>query len=365
VGDIMSVISNTLADANVGRKQYYCVDLFKFICALLVVSIHIPLLSSYNTLLSFGLQNCLARIAVPFFFTASGYFLFRKTSYSDFNKKVPLTYVKKIFRLYLIWTVIYFPLELKKTILSNKKGIVYGILDLVKNFIFSGSYGQLWYLNATIVATLIVALCISKKMNIKTILCLATVLYVIGLMPQTYTILLEPLKNSQAIWSVLIFLKNLIKTTRNGLFEGFLFVSIGMYFAYRPVLMKLKTAIFGFIVSLLLLLGEAFTIRYLGWAKFYDMYIFLVPSTFFMFYIAMYIELKPKAIYKHLRELSIMIFYLHILVREYVNKLLAETGTNNSMVKYCVTLLVSVIISECIIFLSHKEKLKCLKILYA
>ena len=70
-------------------RNYNGVDLIKFICAFLVCMIHIPPLPTQTedeVFLNkdiFGMINTLiqggvCRIAVPFFFVAAGFFLFKK-----------------------------------------------------------------------------------------------------------------------------------------------------------------------------------------------------------------------------------------------------------------------------------------------
>lgn len=72
--------------------QYNGIDIIKFICAFLICIIHIQLFDLEaidNNLLSylnFGLKHCLCRIAVPFYFTASGFFLFRKMDFHSLNE---------------------------------------------------------------------------------------------------------------------------------------------------------------------------------------------------------------------------------------------------------------------------------------
>ena len=68
------------------NKQYVypSLDLMKFICSILVVMIHITPFGEYE-FLNFAIHNYVARIAVPYFFVTSGFLLFRKTSYDDFN----------------------------------------------------------------------------------------------------------------------------------------------------------------------------------------------------------------------------------------------------------------------------------------
>lgn len=59
-------------------REYSAIDLAKFICAILVVSGHVaPFGLTDNEmlqLLNYGIQQWLARIAVPFFFISSGFF---------------------------------------------------------------------------------------------------------------------------------------------------------------------------------------------------------------------------------------------------------------------------------------------------
>ena len=79
--------------------QFNGIDIVKFICAFLVCVIHIPPfqtdLFGLNHL-NFWLQNYLCRIAVPFYFTASGFLLFRKTEFNNLNQNRIKKYCAKI-----------------------------------------------------------------------------------------------------------------------------------------------------------------------------------------------------------------------------------------------------------------------------
>jgi serine/alanine racemase len=362
----MREYTKSISETECLKKQYDCVDLLKFLCAFLVVAKHVAPLSSYSTLLNYGLQNWFASIAVPFYFIASGYFLFRKTTYDNFDETIALAYAGRIFRLYIIWTVIYFPLTLKFTILDDEKGIVHGLMVWVRNCIFTGSYNHLWYLNATVVATLILTFCLHKKIKIRTILCLSALLYGIGLLGQSYFVFLKPLRNFPTIWQFLKLVGKIIVTTRNGLFEGFFFMGIGMLFAYKPVVMKLKTAIIGFTGSMALFFTEVLCVHSFKWGlkNTSALYFFFVPSVIFMFYIATHIELNHKPIYKHLRKLGILIFYLHSFIKPFIEKGLRLLGTENSLLQYCGTVLVTIVISECVLKLSSKPRFQWLKKIY-
>lgn len=49
------------------KKDFRILDVTKFVCAILVVMIHVPPFGNNETL-DFIFQKCLAKIAVPFFF---------------------------------------------------------------------------------------------------------------------------------------------------------------------------------------------------------------------------------------------------------------------------------------------------------
>lgn len=95
-------------------------------------------------LLNYGIQQWLARIAVPFFFISSGFLLYRKSSLNNFSLDRTKLYVVKLIKLYVIWTIIYFPFRIK-SILKDERGIIYGVLTYYRDIIFAGSYVQLWY----------------------------------------------------------------------------------------------------------------------------------------------------------------------------------------------------------------------------
>ena len=70
------------------KKKYAMIDIAKYISALLVVCIHtFPFYEISETLNTYWIQT-ICRIAVPFFFTTSGFFFFRKWSNDkETNKK--------------------------------------------------------------------------------------------------------------------------------------------------------------------------------------------------------------------------------------------------------------------------------------
>lgn len=102
------------------NKRNYSIDIFRIICAIMVVAIHTHPFENYNLNLSYLFTQIIPRIAVLFFFCVSGYY-FIKNILNDHNnfKKTFL----KLLKTYLIWSLIYFIFKLGLAI-KNKDKIV-------------------------------------------------------------------------------------------------------------------------------------------------------------------------------------------------------------------------------------------------
>jgi hypothetical protein len=109
---------------------------------------------------------------------------------------------------------------------------------------------------------------------------------------------------------------------------------------------------------------EAFCVHYFNWSLEVDMYIFLVPTVFFLFYITTHIELNHNPIYKHFRELGILIFYCHMFIYPFIEKGLLLLGIKNSLLRDCGTVVVTIIVSEIIMKLSSNPKYIWIKTIY-
>ncbi len=345
-------------------RQFPFVDVMKLFCAILVITVHTNPLSNINVLLNYGLVQYVARLAVPFFFVSSGYFCFRKTQLDNFDLKIPIAYAKKVFFLYLFWSAIYLPQVCYK-VYNNENGIVYGILDNLKTFVFTG-YHHLWYLLATAIAVTLIAVALYKKIRLNQVLIVGCILYIIGVFGQSYFELLRQLEGT-VIWTILKIYQDIFQTTRNGFFEGVLFVGIGALFAYRKVVLKKATAICGLAVSMFLLLIEAFCVKQFNLARANDLYVFLVPSIFFLFYIASHIEIKPCNFTHKARTYSSLIYFTHAWINFPIVNLIAIlvgkiAGTAeyemHSLLRFVIVSAGAFVVSYMIIFL---QKYKCFK----
>ena len=105
------------------------------------------------------------------------------------------------------------------------------------------------------------------------------------------------------------------------------------------------------------------------------MYVFLLPTVFFMFYIATHMKhmkLESSEIYKRLRIIGVLIFFIHQLVYQLVNTYVvlfiskvSNIYITNKTAIFVLTLLLSFVFAIFIERLSVTRKFKVLRYLYS
>lgn len=353
---------------NTNKKEIGLINLFKFIFCFFVIAIHYgPLLNMYPNLSRF-ITECIARIAVPFYFVCTGYFCFQNTDFSNYSVKGPLYTVKRLLTLYLIWTVIYLPLYINFA--ASKTNSSFQCFSyLIHHTIVSG-FSHLWYLNASAFAVFLLAFLL-KKHSFKFILIFSGILYCIALFGDSYFFLTLKLQRFSSVWAIISTIKNFIITTRNGLQEGLLFVSIGAYFSYNPKLKSMKFKHTFFILSFALLITEYYLIKRFGLLYDSNMYLFLAPSVFFLFSL-MFTSKESLNNFQSLRKLSTLIYLVHIWIIEillfFINKFCQTRGWIfdgiPSIIIYLMICIASVTVAFIIIYLSKIKAFSFLKKLY-
>ena len=310
------------------RTEYAGIDLFKLIFSFFIVFIH----CHPSGTLSYLTANGVGRLGVPFFFCAAGYFLAKKI-YSAENSlagwKSIGAYLLRIFKMYALWTVIYLPMIYVKYVLLNKWDFSRCLEEFKEAFFFTGSFSQLWYLPALLVAAAIVALLAKCRIHPAIIVTLGAGLFVIGMFNEAYRGLCpEGLKAWFEEHYDPIFVR-----TRNGLFFGTVFVAMGFLFAKKDKFEKnyLLDAggllFFGILVCM-----ESYMLYRGGYSgSRYGMYLSVIPATFFCFRLARTIELpvKPKTALM-MRKVSTLIYLSHLfmnaLLISYVPNYLVKQG---------------------------------------
>lgn len=329
------------------QHKFNGIDIIKFLCAIMICMIHLPPINGDAAeigslkLLNFGLQNCFCRIAVPFYFTASGFLLFRKAENFTLCGNTIKGFSFKTLRLLGTWTFLLF---------------------------IGGNY-QLWYLGALVLAVLVLNGLIKKGFSLRFIGIVSLVLFAIGLLGDSYYGLLEPLKNFSVPRMFIEGYETVFSTTRNGLFFGFIFVFLGALFAQKRIVMNNAVSIIGLIFSLAMMISEVLLLKHFSLPKDYNMFISLLPATFFLFYLATHLNLQNKPIYSNLRIIGVLIFFMHTFVKFFVglaiDALKDSTGTDLSAFLFLIVIILTTLIAILIERLSKKEKLRWLRYLYS
>lgn len=326
------------------KQQYNGIDIVKFLCAVMVCIIHItPFQTDFLGLnhLNFWLQQYICRIAVPFYFTASGFLLFRKADDFFLSKNTIKEYCFKILRLLGTWTFL----------------------------LFVGGSNQLWYLGALVLAVVILNFLIKKRLSMRFIAIISLTLFGIGLLGDSYHGIIEPLKSYFIPKLFVEGYETIFSTTRNGLFFGLVFVFLGALFAQKHIVINHIVVIIGLIVSLAIMFVEVFLLKYYSQPKDFNMIASLLPVTFFLFYIATHLSLKDRPIYCSLRIIGMMIFFTHLFVNCFVGLAIEitknKTGIDFSAFRFIITIVFTTLLAILIERLSKKEKFSWLKYLYS
>lgn len=324
--------------------SYHGIDLIKFLCAFLVVSIHVAPFSEGHfqnaQLLNFLYAKVFARIAVPFYFTASGFFLFRGMDRRSIDMERIGKYCWKLLRMYALWSLL----------------------------LFTGKDMHLWYLKATVVAVIFVGLCFRWCRRDLLIGLLALGLYGLGISGDAYYWYRGPFHGLPLTDFLTGMYVHFFDTTRNGFFMGVPFVLMGALLSRKPLKLRAGLAALGFVCSLAALFLEAHFLESRGICEDYNMYLMLLPTNFFLFVLALNLNLKDRPGYQKLREIGALIYYLHMLVFT-VLEFLFRPGVESSTGElfpfaYPLTAVVTFLAAVGIHWLSRREKLGWLQYLY-
>ena len=214
------------------KKQYCGLDLLKFIMAVLVAARHMiqvfyPAESRWRVLIGSWLSN----LAVPIFFIIAGFLLFRKIP--ETNKKsgwsVVGRYVWRIVKMYLIWCVLYWPIDIYNWY-HGTATIKETIKAYIHSFFVSSTIAQLWYLPALALAVLIVWICYRIGLKIWLLLILTGALFVFGcICDNWYFTERAPMKIQEFVW----WYAPKFVTMRNGLFYGSFYLAVGLWFSRK------------------------------------------------------------------------------------------------------------------------------------
>lgn len=342
-------------------NDLYAVDVFKFICSILVVIIHVSPFKNSPWQIGFIFENVIARLAVPFFFVCNGYFVFRKIDYNniDFNK-IKYTILKMI-RLYFLWSIIYIPYFIDKYI-NSQNNEVNKFLKFFIDFLILGTTSHLWYLFAVCISFGIIYIFLRKKITIKYIFIFSLIFYMLGLVIDAYYEIPNIFSSSQIDFDLFIILNNNFPFSRNGLFFALVFVCIGILLAWYPIKLSTQKSLIFLIGSLFLYSLEIVLMIYFNISSKYEKYIFMPLVLYFLCNFLFNIKLKYSFKYKMLRDISIWVYFIHVGVNWITDYFISYNSF--PVLKFVVVLFVSIIFSYLVLKISKNDKFKWMKKLF-
>lgn len=279
------------------KRQYSGVDRFRIAAALLVAAIHTSPLASFSGTADFILTRVVARVAVPFFFTTSGFFLISR--YADGNARL-YAFLKKTAAIYAAAVIFYLPVNLY-TGYFRAEGI---LPKLLRDIVFDGTMYHLWYLPAAM-AGAFVAWLLVRRFDYRAAFAVTVVLYGIALFGDGYYGFSEKTGVLSRFYSLLF---QLFDYTRNGLLFAPLFFVLGGWIAERRRAVPLKKCACGLAASLALMTAEALALRAYRVQRHDSMYMLLPVCTYFLFCLLLHFQGKARPM---LREVSLLVYLAH------------------------------------------------------
>lgn len=282
---------------------YGGIDGFRIVAALLIVAIHTGPLASYTEIGDFLLTRVVARVAVPFFLMATGFFLIPRL----LEKKdgVLRKYLSKTGLLYAVSILLYLPVMIYAGYFRGDSVWRKFLPDLF----FNGPFYHLWYLPGAMLGMCIVALLV-KRCRPGALFIITGGLYIIGLFGDSYFGLIETAPVISDIYGALF---QVFDYTRNGVFFAPLFLWLGGWIALRK---KSPGKIFGLILTSLLYITEALLLHFFQLQRHDSMYLCL---PFVMYFLFSALLRRRRASSPSLRKLAMLVYILHpmaiILVR--------------------------------------------------
>lgn len=230
-------------------KKYNSIDMMRLLCAIMVVAIHTQPFMEYKNIAGYFATYIFPRLGVPFFFAVSGYFYLNSLMA---GKKVFVKYVKRLMTIYIIWSFIYYMVDLIQALRYHNS-----LKDLVKrsiiNFFMYGSHYHLWFF-PTLIFCVVVTTILRKHLTALTIV--SYLFYGAGCMVGAYYGL-----GSRLPFINVLFHSDQLEIIRRNLFMGLPFFLLGYVLSIiNPKLSKVNsnTLVCAYIITAIFYLSEIF-----------------------------------------------------------------------------------------------------------
>lgn len=273
------------------RNPY--IDVYKYYLAACVVLSHTRALAPFFPKLDYWLFHGLWKTGIPSFLFISGY-------YFSINEKegYQKLWLKKLFKIYSIWTIVYLPTLY--LIPNLEKGIGFWI-----DYFFFGFY-HLWYIISLIVGVFLLSFV--RKMRPLFIFLTSSLVFLLGLWIQYLS--------QDSLGSRFIFLSTMDTHNlyRNGLFYSFPVFAMGYAVHRGRFFAKFSKKMIAFLVFISLALNflEFWQLEISGIHQSYYTDLFLTGPIFTIFFIGLCIKLGKKSPVKWSKSLADQAIVLHV-----------------------------------------------------
>lgn len=260
------------------------IDIARLFAAILVVAIHTQAITWFSSYSNGNIQ-ILTRVAVPFFFCTSGYFL-HKNYINSGGPAIAATFWKTV-KLYTLLSLVYFSV----IFLSNPALLHESKKWMLVDLLFNGSYYHLWYMVGIIYSIAMIYLICKLKLS-KVLLPLAIVCYVIGLLGTSYYGIGSRLPILNVMFDSGWFL-----SIRRIFLMGFPFTVLGWVISERKLKLHISKKHLLFVTALvaLLFVSEIIAVTVTGMSRTTEITLFLYPLLFLLFQICLAYPLEGKS----------------------------------------------------------------------
>lgn len=343
------------------RKNYAYVDWFRLPAALMVIAIHTAPFSSINPMLDTLFTYGLGRIAVPFFFMTTGYFVIAPYVFGNFSDgRKYRRFLKKNLLLYGAAILLYIPVMWYAGKLPRSIG------SMIKMLVFDGTFYHLWYFPALLMGSVVLVGAL-KRFSAEKVLAGTIALYLAGLLGDSYYGLVYQVPVLRMLYGRMFQISSY---TRNGIFYAPLFLLMGMLLAKAAKGRSLpengqsgkgygrrKCAI-GFLAALLIMLLESCMTDHFDLQRHNSMYLALPAVTYFLYKLLLIPGRKAPVF---LRSGTAFLYIIHpigiIMVRGAAGKWkLEKLLVENSLIHYGMVCIVSLCMMMVWLYLDERRE---------
>jgi surface polysaccharide O-acyltransferase-like enzyme len=300
-------------------ERNYAIDFIKFFAIVAVVIIH-TFPSDHE--LDFFIIDNFSRFAVPFFFAASGYLFGLKVTDNPNSSAYFIKYVIKILKIYVCWLIFYILYDVLRIFTAGgsveHKLTKYtkGLTALNLFYYGEGTSGyQLWFV-ISLAWSISVLYLFFRLQKVTLLLLLGLCLNIIGLFGQSYS----------------FFYELPVTSTRDALFIGVFYTTVGFWFAYASPFQQSrkfgrKTYLYWFGIFIILQAAEGYWLEKMLSAKLGEYFLTTISLTVFLFLYTVNNPQKGKGSWiSKIGANALGIYAIHVFFIDMVDVLLSKFG---------------------------------------